>query len=215
MKTILFQGDSITDCDRSRENFANVGTGYPLLVKAQLGLEHPESFLFQNRGISGNRIVDVYARIKADIINLKPDYMSILIGVNDVWHEFGNHNGVDADKFEKIYGMLIEEVKAALPDIKIMILEPFCLRASATENTEEYPDKWNTFRTEVEKRALKARAVADKYGLTFIPLQEKLDKAAETTENTYWLADGVHPTAMGHELIKREWLKAFEHMTMV
>jgi len=210
MKTILFQGDSITDCGRSRENFDNVGTGYPLLVKSLLGYEHPESFQFQNRGISGNRIVDVYARIKADIINLKPDYMSILIGVNDVWHEFGNHNGVDADKFEKIYGMLIEEIRAALPDIKIMILEPFCLRASATENTEEYPDKWNTFRTEVEKRALKARAVSEKYGLTFVPLQEKLDKAAETTENTYWLADGVHPTAMGHELIKREWLKAFE-----
>ena len=104
----------------------------------------------------------------------------------------------------------IEEIQAALPDIKIMILEPLCLRAEATENTDEYPDKWNTFRTEVEKRALKARAVSEKYGLTFVPLQEKLDKAAETTENTYWLADGVHPTAMGHELIKREWLKAFE-----
>ena len=148
--------------------------------------------------------------IKADIINLKPDYMSILIGVNDVWHEFGGHNGVDADKFEKIYSMLIEEILEALPQIKIMILEPFCLRASATENTEEYPDKWNMFRGEVEKRAEKARAVADKYGLTFVPLQEKLDKAAENTPNSYWLWDGVHPTAMGHELIKREWLKAFE-----
>ena len=210
MKTILFQGDSITDCGRSREDFSNVGTGYPLLVKALLGFEHPERFQFQNRGISGNRIVDVYARIKADIINLKPDYMSILIGVNDVWHEFGGHNGVDADKFEKIYSMLIEEILEALPQIKIMILEPFCLRASATENTEEYPDKWNMFRGEVEKRAEKARAVADKYGLTFVPLQEKLDKAAENTPNSYWLWDGVHPTAMGHELIKREWLKAFE-----
>ena len=70
MKTILFQGDSITDCGRSRENFDNVGTGYPLLVKSLLGCEHPESFQFQNRGVSGNRIVDVYARIKADIINL-------------------------------------------------------------------------------------------------------------------------------------------------
>lgn len=210
MNTILFQGDSITDCDRSRENFENVGKGYPLLVKSQLGFEYPECFQFQNRGVSGNRIIDVYARIKADIIHLKPDYMSILIGVNDVWHEFDYHNGVDAEKFEKIYGMLIEEIQAALPHIKIMILEPFCLRAAATENTEEYPDKWNTFRSEVEKRAMKARAVAEKYNLTFVPLQEKFCKAAENTENTYWLADGVHPTAMGHELIKKEWLKAFE-----
>ena len=81
MKTILFQGDSITDCGRNREDFSQVGTGYPLLVKALIGYEHPGEFDFQNRGISGNRIVDVYARIKADIINLKPDYMSILHGL--------------------------------------------------------------------------------------------------------------------------------------
>ena len=209
---ILFQGDSITDTGRNtdRGSLLNIGQGYAMLCAATLAAKYPNMFSFTNLGISGNRIVDVYARIKADIINLKPDYMSILIGVNDVWHEFGNHNGVDADKFEKIYGMLIEEIRAALPDIKIMILEPFCLRAEATENTDEYPDKWNSFRTEVEKRALKARAVSEKYGLTFVPLQEKLDTAAENTENTYWLWDGVHPTAMGHELIKREWLKAFE-----
>lgn len=212
MKTILFQGDSITDCGRSRENFAYVGDGYPLLIKAQLGFENPEEYEFQNRGISGNRIVDVYARIKADIINLKPDYMSILIGVNDVWHEFGGHNGVDAEKFEKIYCMLIEEIREALPDIKIMILEPFCLRAAATENTEDEPDKWNIFNFEVKKRAEKAKAIAERYNLKFIPLQDKFNKAAETTENTYWLRDGVHPTPMGHELIKREWLKVFNEI---
>lgn len=209
MKTILFQGDSITDCGRSREDFSNVGIGYPLLVKAQLGFENPEQYEFQNRGISGNRIVDVYARIKEDIINLKPDYMSILIGVNDVWHEFGGHNGVDAEKYEKIYCMLIEEIQEALPNIKIMILEPFCLRARATENTEEEPDKWNIFHAEVKKRAEKAKAVAGKYKLPFIPLQHLFDAAAETTENTYWLRDGVHPTAMGHQIIKQEWLKTF------
>ena len=91
-----------------------------------------------------------------------------------------------------------------------MILEPFCLRAAATENTEEEPDKWNLFSSEVTKRAQKAKAVAEKYNLTYIPLQEKLDEAALKAENTYWLGDGVHPTAMGHELIKREWLRAFE-----
>ena len=212
MKTILFQGDSITDCGRGRENFTQVGDGYPVLVKAHLGYENPGKYEFQNRGISGNRIVDVYARIKADIINLKPDYMSILIGVNDVWHEFSRQNGVDADKYEKVYGMLIEEVKEALPDIKIMILEPFCLRASATENTEECPDKWERFSAEVKKRAEKAKRIAEKYDLTFVPLQDKFDEAAKQAENTYWLRDGVHPTAMGHELIRREWLKAFKEM---
>lgn len=207
MKTILFQGDSITDCGRGE---TGLGTGYPNLVTAHVGYENPGAYTFYNKGISGNRIVDVYARIKRDIINLKPDYMSILIGVNDVWHEFGGHNGVDAEKFEKIYCMLIEEIKEALPEIKIMILEPFCLRAAATENTEEYPDKWNMFHSEVQKRAEKARKVAEKYGLVFIPLQDKFDAAATKAENSYWLFDGVHPTAKGHELIKREWVKAFE-----
>ena len=103
MKTILFQGDSITDAGRNRENDANLGVGYPTLIKGELGFEEPGEFCFLNRGIGGNRIVDLYARIKMDIINLKPDVMSILIGVNDVWHDFSMHNGVDAEKFYKIY----------------------------------------------------------------------------------------------------------------
>lgn len=205
MKTILFQGDSITDCGRGN----GLGDGYAMLVSAQLGLENPGKYTFYNRGLSGNRIVDVYARIKADIINLKPDYISILVGVNGVWHEFSRQNGVSADKYEKIFCMMIEEIKEALPDVKIVIMEPFCLRERATENTEEYPDKWNVFNAEVKKRAEKAKKVAEKYNLPFIPLQHKFDEAAKSQPNSYWLEDGVHPTAAGHELIKREWLKVF------
>ena len=215
MKRILFQGDSITDCGRARENDLHVGTGYALFVKSQLGFEKPGEYEFYNRGISGNRIVDLYARIKADIINLAPDYISILIGVNDVWHEFGSHNGVDADKFEKIYCMLIEEIREALPNVKIMILEPFCLKGSATENSEEQPNKWNIFDSEVRKRADKAKKVAEKYNLTFVELQNVFEEATETMDATCWLYDGVHPTAMGHELIKREWMKAFEKMIVL
>lgn len=204
MKTILFQGDSITDAGRSREeDQVNLGLGYPTLVKAELGYENPAEYCFINRGISGNRIVDLYARIKIDFINVKPDVCSILIGVNDVWHEFGNQNGVDADKFEKIYSMLIEELKEVLPEIKIMILEPFVLKASATEA------EWDGFSSEVYKRAEKAKAIAEKYNLTFVPLQEKFDEAMKLAPADYWLRDGVHPSSMGHELIKREWLKAF------
>ena len=208
MKTILFQGDSITDCGRGE----GLGNGYALFVTADLGRECPGQYQFINRGISGNRVTDVYARIKKDIINLKPDYMSLLIGVNDVWHEFSRDDGVDADKFEKIYCMLIDEIKAALPDIKIMILAPFCLRASATDNTEECPNKWEGFRAGVEERARRAKAVAEKYNLPFITLQDKFDAAAQTAENTYWLYDGVHPTPMGHQIIKNEWIKGFREL---
>ena len=205
MKTILFQGDSITDASRGN----GLGTGYPLLVSSKLGFEIPNEYNFINKGISGNRIIDVYARIKTDIINLKPDYMSILIGVNDVWHEFECSNGIDAEKFEKLYCMLIEEILEALPQIKIMILEPFVLKGSATIDTDEIPNKWQAFSSEVAKRAQKAKNVAEKYDLKFIPLQEKFNNALKSAEETYWLSDGVHPTAMGHELINREWLKAF------
>ena len=203
MKTILFQGDSITDCGRSRENDIVLGEGYAELITAALGYEAPGEYNFLNRGIGGNRIVDLYARIKCDFINLKPDVLSILIGVNDVWHEAEWNNGVDNDKFFKIYCMLIEELQEALPDTKIMIMEPFVLKGPATENA------WDIFSTEVPRRAQKAKEVADKYGLTFIPLQEKFDKAAEKCGPTYWLRDGVHPTLMGHELIKKAWLEAF------
>lgn len=204
---ILFQGDSITDADRSREDSTRLGRGYPLLVEAALGLEEPDKHEFINRGISGNRIVDLYARIKCDIINLKPDVMSILIGVNDVWHEIGESpNGVSADKFFKIYSMLIEEIKEALPSIKIMILEPFVLEACSTT------EHWEFFKTEVSKRAEASRKIAEKYSLPFIPLQAGFDELAKKAPNSYWLGDGVHPTAKGHEFIKSQWLKAYKEI---
>lgn len=201
---ILFQGDSITDVGRPRDHDFFMGSGYATLVSAHLGFEEPGKYEFVNRGVSGNRIVDVYARMKVDILNLKPDIMSILIGVNDVWHEFSYQNGVDAEKFYKVYAMLIEEVKAALPDIKIMILEPFALKARATE------EHWEEFRSETEKRAAMAKKIADTYNLPFIPLQKGFDELAAKVTPDYWLFDGVHPSPMGHEYIKTQWLKAFK-----
>lgn len=204
MKTILFQGDSITDAGRSRTNDSERGFGYPTLVSAELGFKYPGKYNFINKGISGNRIVDLYARIKCDFINLKPDYLTILIGINDVWHEIGGRNGVDNKKFFKVYCDLIEEIKTMLPDIKIFILEPFVLSASATK------DNYGIFRRETEMRAESAKAVAEKFGLTFVPLQKKFDEAEKMAEASYWLSDGVHPTAAGHELIARELTAALE-----
>lgn len=213
MTKILFQGDSITDVGRSREDNNNVGRGYPHLLKAELYCKSPCEYTVLNRGISGNRIVDVYARIKSDIINLAPDFMSILIGVNDVWHEFSYKNGVDTPKFEKIYSMLIEEIREALPNIKILIMEPFALPASATTGTlEDGSEKYVAFRAETEKKAAAAKRVAEKYDLTFLPLQKLLDDAAAKTSPEYWLSDGVHPTEAGHALIAEQWKAAFNKM---
>ena len=206
---ILFQGDSITDAERARDNNDYLGQGYPALIKSFLNFEEPVKYEFFNRGVSGNRVVDLYARIKCDIINLKPDVMSILIGVNDVWHEFDfdtKPNGVDADKYFKIYSMLIDEVKEALPNIKIMIMEPFTLEGIGNEAY------YKEFKAEVLKRAEKAKAIAEKYGFPFIPLQDKFDEAAKLAPNSHWLKDGVHPAEAGHELIKREWIKCFKSL---
>lgn len=206
MKTILFQGDSITDAGRSTQDDTNLGFGYPTLVSSELSLDYVNQYRMLNRGVSGDRIIDLYARIKADIINLKPDIMSILIGVNDIGREIYEHNGMDADKSSRVYSMLIEEIKEALPDIKIMILEPFLLKGAATKMY------WEVFQSGVSERAEIAKETAEEYGLPFIPLQNQFDEAAELTSGEYWLWDGIHPTAAGHEMIKREWVKAFKEL---
>lgn len=206
MKRILFQGDSITDAGRSRENDKFCGYGYATMVAGELGYAHPGEYDFINRGISGNRVVDLLARVKYDIINLKPDVMSILIGVNDVWHEVSCANGISAERYAVLYDMLIAQILEALPDIKIMILEPFVLSGTATR------DHWDYFREETALRAQKAKALAEKYGLSFISLQDKFDAAVQLAPASHWLYDGVHPTAAGHALITRAWTEAFHKL---
>ena len=202
---ILFQGDSITDSGRARNKDSDLGTGYPMLIKASLGMDHPQKYEFFNRGVGGDRIPDLYARMKADILHLKPDVLSILIGVNDVWHELAPiPNGVDANKFFMIYSLLIEEIKMVLPQIKIMILEPFALPGSGTN------EQWEYFIEEIQKRAAMSKKVAETYGLMYVELQAGLNALTEKAPASEWLADGVHPTPMGHEYIKRQWCRAFE-----
>ena len=205
MTRILFQGDSITDCGRTKNNDESFkGSGYPHLVMGHLNYENPGEYEFYNRGISGNKIVDIYARMKRDLICLKPDIMSILVGVNDIWHEVDFRDGVDEGKFEKIYDMLLTEVKEALPGIKIIIMGAFILKSTASQA------KWDVLYDGTKKRAEIAKRLAEKHGCVFVDLQSKFDEATEIVPEPYWTREGVHPTEAGHELIKREWLRAFE-----
>ena len=199
---ILFQGDSITDAGRNREQLC-LGKGYPVMIGGELGAHFPGKYTFDNKGVSGNRIVDVYARIKVDCWNLEPDVISLLIGVNDVWHEFGNKNGVEPERFEKVYRMLIEDTKAKLPNIKFMLMEPFVLPGRATEAA------WEDFSGTVYQLAEIVQKLAKEYNLSFVPLQEKLKVACKLCPPEYWLGDGVHPTAAGHRLISDAWLEVF------
>ncbi len=209
-KIILFQGDSITDAGRNREFSYSFGNGYANMVAGELGADYPYAYSFCNRGIGGNRVVDLFARIRVDMINLKPDMMSILIGVNDVWHEYTRQNGVSAEKYELVYDLMIDELLRELPELKIMIMEPFVLPGSATENTEENPNRWDYFQKEVALRAASAKKIAEKYNLPFVPLQDLFNAVNADAPMGYWLRDGVHPTAAGHTLVKRAWIEAFK-----
>ena len=211
-KVILFQGDSITDCSRDRQNHFHKGRGYATMVSGILNVEFPYQYTIYNRGIAGNSSNELYARRQEDIFDLKPDYMSLLIGVNDVWGEIIYGNGIPAETYEKTLCSLIDETKEKFPNIKIMLLEPFLLPGLATENTEEFPDRWERFYGLVRRHAETAKCVAEKYNLVFVPLQGMFTKVNEGAPAGYWCRDGVHPTDAGHELIKREWLKAFEKM---
>ena len=203
MKTFLFQGDSITDAGRDdeKQGLAGLGCGYAFLLASEIENNHKDKIDFINRGKSGDRITDVYARIKEDIINLKPDYMSILIGVNDVSHELTMNCGVSPKKFRMIYGMLIDEIREVLPDIKIVILEPFVLKGTATEKL------WKDFDREVRILAEISKQVAEEYETDFIPLQKKFDGLSSDGKTECWSADGIHPTLAGHEVLKNELKK--------
>lgn len=209
-KVILFQGDSITDCCRDRNNTFDLAKGYPNLVMATLNVDEPYTYTAYNRGISGDRIADLYARIRKDMINLKPDYISILVGINEVWHGYAYDNGADEKKFEMIYGLLIEELQRELPGVKIFMFEPFYLHGSATCSSDATPGRWEYYLREAPLRQATAKRVAEKYGLLFVPMQKLFEEAEATAPHEgYWLYDGVHPTEAGHELLKRQWLKAF------
>lgn len=207
IKTVLFQGDSITDAKRDREApegySSRTGSGYVALIAGKLLADNiGKEFNCINRGISGNRVVDLYARWKVDALNLKPDLLSILVGVNDTWHEFAWQNGVELDRYEKIYRMLLEWTKAELPEVKLVLCEPFCLLSELV--TTEWLE-------EVKQRGIIVKKLAAEFGATFVPLQQLLeDAAAKAGDNLKILRDGVHPTLLGAQIIADQWLKTVD-----
>lgn len=203
---ILFYGDSITDAERNREKTeANVGlgNGYVFCATTALLNKDLEKYEIYNRGISGNRVVDLYARIKRDCWNLEPDVISILIGVNDVWHEIAQENGVEIDRFENVYRIMLSETVKRLPNAKIIICEPFVLPGTATE------EKYDRFLA-VKEYAKVVKRLAEEFNLYFVELQKPYDEAAKRYGNTKLLRDGVHPTTEGAAVLANEWMKVFE-----
>ena len=209
---ILFFGDSITDADRKRNDDSYItalGTGYVRVVADRLQGREPDKYEIINRGINGNRVVDLYARIKSDVWNLQPDVLSILIGINDIWHEINYGNGVDIKRFENVYRMLLADTKKVLPNTKMILCEPFVLEGIATCNTEENANRYERF-CEVYQYAKVVEKLAKEFDIPFLPLQQKFTEKANQTKPEHYLADGVHPHIAGATLIADEWLKLFK-----
>ena len=204
---ILFQGDSVTDNYRVRTVAdANIdralGAGYPYLIASSELREHPDAgFAFFNRGVSGNKIPDLEARWQTDTLDLKPDVLSILIGVNDFWHTILNGYTGTLESYEKHYQALIDETRRALPDTRFVIMEPFALRGKFVD------DRWYPAFAGYQAAA---RRVAHASGAQFVELQDAFNKASARTGPRYWTADGVHPTPAGHELIAEHWRKTVD-----
>jgi lysophospholipase L1-like esterase len=196
---ILFQGDSITDGNRGRTADPNhiLGHSYALLIAARYGSAFPERRLtFLNRGISGNTVADLIGRWQNDTIALKPDLLSILIGINDLGH------GVSAPEFERQYDQLLSDTVKALPEVRLVLGEPFGLRVGRFDN-----DQWDARLADLRQRQAIVAKLAARYHAALVRYQKVFDAACDRAPADYWIWDGIHPTYSGHQLMADEWLR--------
>lgn len=201
---ILFQGDSITDAGREKKKpvaNAGLGRGYPSYIAKSLHADHMELDLqVHNRGISGHKVPDLDKRWDRDCIDLKPKILSILIGVNDIWHMLNGRYDGTAEVYRDGFTALLERTRKGLPDVTIVVCEPFVLMSGTVKQNE---DKWFP---EFATRRTFAADVAKKAGATWVPFQSMFDEAvAGGTKPAELAKDGVHPTPAGHQLMAKTW----------
>jgi lysophospholipase L1-like esterase len=211
-RTLLFQGDSITDAGRDRglsqpNDPRALGGGYPALIGVGLmsgdvpgpALWPEAAWRVFNRGISGNRILDLESRWNEDALAIAPDVLSILIGVNDTWR--GQDNPplwVSLETYEQRYRGLLERTRQALPETRLILCEPFVLRCG------HVTDAWFP---EFDQRRAIVRGLAEAFDARFVPFQSAFDEAAELAPPSAWAHDGVHPSVGGFQVMAQTWLK--------
>ena len=196
---VLFQGDSVTDVGRSRTNDNEYGNGYPHMIASLFSANYPEKNVkFINRGISGNRVKDLQARWKEDCIDLKPDWVSILIGINDCWRRYDTNDPTTAQEYERGYRDILTRTVNET-NARLIICEPFVL---------PIPEDRRKWREDLDPKIHFARQLAREFNAIYIPLDGIFASACTKREPAFWAADGVHPTSAGHALIAIEWMKA-------
>ena len=199
---ILFQGDSITDASRDQRNYHHLGNGYPKYAAQMIREAHPDTdFEFINLGISGNRTGQLFDRLYADAIELQPDIISILIGINDLWHRYEKKPIATTDEqIEVNYRSILEELRAKT-NAKIMILSPYLLDC---EDKEE-------LREDLGRILPMIRMLANQYADVFVPLDEYFEEAMKTVPRAqYYSYDGVHPNTNGATFIGKIYAKEIE-----
>ncbi|MGE0018964.1 MAG: SGNH/GDSL hydrolase family protein [Draconibacterium sp.] len=205
---ILFQGDSITDGNRGRNEDPNhiMGHGYAFSIASRVGVDFPKkNYKFYNRGISGHKITDLADRWQKDTLDLNPDILSILVGVNDAASVvFSRPPVVTVEKYEETYDALLQQTRDINPEILFILCEPFILKVG------KVAENWEVYHADIDKRREVVKKLAAKFDAVFVPSQETFNDACKKAPAEYWMWDGVHPTVAGHELLAREWMNQVE-----
>jgi lysophospholipase L1-like esterase len=193
---ILFQGDSITHGGRGGDPNHFLGHGYQYIISAKYGAEYPDrKLVFLNRGVSGDTVAKLEARWKADALDLRPELLSILVGINDL------NSGVSAQQYEAAYDRLLAETVAALPKVRLVLCEPFGLPVGHYKEAR----KWDSVKAELQQRRAVVAKLAAKYHAPAVHFQKVFDDACQRAPADYWIWDGFHPTYAGHQLMADEW----------
>lgn len=196
---VLFQGDSITDAGRNRDNPMDLGRGYAHMIAGLFGAAFPEKQVtFLNRGISGNRVKNLQERWEKDCLELKPKWVSIYIGINDCWRRYDRNDPTSAEQFEEGYRELLTRTRAHL-GAGLILVEPFVLPV---------PEDRKTWREDLDPKIHIVRELAREFNALLVPLDGLLAQASTLAPPGFWAPDGVHPTPAGHALIAKAWLKA-------
>jgi lysophospholipase L1-like esterase len=196
--TVLLIGDSITDCNRDRDDPASLGQGYACMAAGWYAMRRPgQRIRFVNRGIGGNRVVDLRARWKEDCLAVEPDVVSVLVGINDVFRRYDADDPTSVEDFEENYRVILGE--AAAQGARLLLIEPFLLPLR--------PELWG-HREDLDPKISAVRRLAHDFGATLVPADGLMAQAAVASGSREWSHDGVHLTPAGNALLAQAWLTA-------
>jgi lysophospholipase L1-like esterase len=198
---VLFQGDSITDAGRNRENGFDLGFGYAAMAASWFSALQPEKrVLFLNRGVGGNTVKELRARWQRDCLDLKPTWVSIMVGINDTGRRYMSNQYTPPEEFESVYREILSQVRDKL-GARLVLCEPFLL---------PIPEDRIPWRVDLDPKIQVVRKLAREFGAILVPFDGLFAGASARRELAFWSDDGVHPSLPGHALMAQEWLRAVQ-----